>query len=497
MSDQLPRLWLDVPSQIEADLTQWLSLLGVQADAICGSMPPAMGDVTDNMTGDVIGGICFADACAARLGRPQTLPWVALDTDPGRWLGAVQPPFATLAWPCTLSGLQGIVQRLISRWRGEQLVAAGRGLVGQTPSMRQLRAEIEQVAPSDATVLILGESGTGKEVVARMIHRLSNRADKPFVPVNCGAIPAELLESELFGHEKGAFTGAISTRAGRFELAEGGTLFLDEIGDMPLPMQVKILRVLQERTFERVGGRQTLTADVRIVAATHRNLEVHIQEGSFRQDLYYRLNVFPLETQPLRALRDDIAEIVRALTQRFALAGRPVARLTDNALAVLSALPWPGNVRELGNVIERLGILYPDQDVDVAQLPEKIRMQLPSDWQMPDMPAPTAAKVPEPITHDGAAPEDVDPRDMFAAGRTSVDQSAGIRLPVDEQELAQCQCVLPDVDFDLKKQLEAIERAWIEQALTNNDGVVAQAARQLGIRRTTLVEKLRKYQMSA
>lgn len=489
MSDQLPRIWLDAPSEIKSDLAHWLSLLGVQAE----SVPDPVPSVTD----DVIGGICFADACASRLDHPQTLPWIALDADPARWLGAVQTPFATLAWPCTLSGLQGIVQRLFSRWRGEQLVAAGRGLVGQTPVMRQLRAEIEQVAPSDATVLILGESGTGKEVVARMIHRLSNRADKPFVPINCGAIPAELLESELFGHEKGAFTGAISARPGRFELAEGGTLFLDEIGDMPLPMQVKILRVLQERTFERVGGRHTFTADVRIVAATHRDLEARIQEGSFRQDLYYRLNVFPLETRPLRELQADIPEIVRALTQRFALAGRPVAKLTDGALAVLSALPWPGNVRELGNLIERLGILYPDQVVDVAQLPEKIRMQLPADWQMPDMPAPTTARAPEPSAQDATAPEDVDPRDMFAAGRTSVDQSAGIRLPVDEQELAQCQCVLPEMDFDLKNQLEAIERAWIEQALINNDGVVAQAARQLGIRRTTLVEKLRKYQMSA
>lgn len=489
MSDQLPRIWIDAPAEIGADLTQWLTLLGVQAESVSHSIHA----VTD----DVIGGICFADACETHLDRPQTLPWIALDADPARWLGAVQTPFATLAWPCTLSGLQGIVQRLISRWRGEQLVAAGRGLVGQTPVMRQLRAEIEQVAPSDATVLILGESGTGKEVVARMIHRLSNRADKPFVPVNCGAIPAELLESELFGHEKGAFTGAISARAGRFELAEGGTLFLDEIGDMPLPMQVKILRVLQERTFERVGGRHTFTADVRIVAATHRDLEVHIQEGSFRQDLYYRLNVFPLETQPLRVLCEDIPEIVRALTQRFALAGRPVAQLTDGALAALSALPWPGNVRELGNVIERLGILYPDQVVDIAQLPEKIRMQLPADWQMPDMPAPTVTRPPEPLSHHGAKREEVDPRDMFAAGRSNVDQSVGIRLPIDEQELAQCQCVLPEMDFDLKNQLEAIERAWIEQALINNDGVVAQAARQLGIRRTTLVEKLRKYQMSA
>lgn len=489
MSDQLPRIWIDAPSEIMADLTQWLALLGVQAEPIP--------DAPSAVANDVIGGICFSQACQSRLDRPQMLPWIALDSDPARWLGALKAPFATLAWPCTLSGLQGIIQRLISRWRGEQLVAAGRGLVGQTPLMCQLRAEIEQVAPSDATVLILGESGTGKEVVARMIHRLSNRADKPFVPINCGAIPAELLESELFGHEKGAFTGAVNARAGRFELAEGGTLFLDEIGDMPLPMQVKILRVLQERTFERVGGRHTFTADVRIVAATHRDLEVRIQEGSFRQDLYYRLNVFPLETQPLRVLADDIPEIVHALTQRFALAGRPVARLTDGALAVLSALPWPGNVRELSNLIERLGILYPDQVVDVAQLPEKIRMQLPADWQVPDRPASSAATAPESSAGDDLAIEDVVPRDLFAAGLAAVDQPAGIRLPVNEQELAQCQCALPDRDFDLKSQLEAIERAWIGQALATNDGVVAKAARQLGIRRTTLVEKLRKYQMSA
>ncbi|HQS29075.1 MAG TPA: sigma-54 dependent transcriptional regulator [Halothiobacillus sp.] len=408
------------------------------------------------------------------------------------------------------------MNRLLSRWRGAQLISAGQGLVGESPGMNALRAHIEQVAPTDATVLILGESGTGKEVVARMIHRLSHRAAKPFVPINCGAIPADLLESELFGHEKGAFTGAISARPGRFELAEGGTLFLDEIGDMPLPMQVKILRVLQERSFERVGGRQTLNADVRIIAATHRDLETRITEGSFRQDLYYRLHVFPLETLPLRAVRTDIPLIIEALGQRFMREGRPVAKLTEAAMAALAVLPWPGNVRELGNMIERLGILYPAQPVDIPQLPEKLRSQLPADWlpPAPATPMPAPCDIPaEPLLAPGLAPEpapvhaqvldeaDVDPREMFAAGLLAPpaarDLAAAWHLPTDVLALEHCVCQLPESGFDLKALLEAIEQAWIEHALTQHQGVVAQAARQLGVRRTTLVEKLRKYQIQA
>lgn len=188
----------------------------------------------------------------------------------------------------------------------QQVPALLRLLVGKGSAIQSVRKLIEQVASKDANVLILGESGTGKEVVARAIHEMSGRADGPFVPVNCGAIPGELLESELFGHEKGAFTGAISSRRGRFELAEGGTLFLDEIGDMPMPMQVKLLRVLQERVYERVGGTKPIQANVRIIAATHRNLETMIEENKFREDLYYRLNVFPIDTPALRERLDDI-----------------------------------------------------------------------------------------------------------------------------------------------------------------------------------------------
>lgn len=501
MSDLKLRVVLDVPVPMVSDLTDWLGLLGVQAVA-----HSAMACEPDNRP--IIAGFCGGEACAERLNDAayQPYPWVVIDTDCAPWLGLPQAPFATLNWPCTLAGLQSVVNRLMSRWRGAQLISAGQGLVGGSPAMSALRAQIEQVAPTDATVLILGESGTGKEVVARMIHRLSHRAAKPFVPINCGAIPADLLESELFGHEKGAFTGAISSRPGRFELAEGGTLFLDEIGDMPLPMQVKILRVLQERSFERVGGRQTLNADVRIIAATHRDLEARIAEGSFRQDLYYRLQVFPLETLPLRAVRADIPLIIKALGQRFAREGRPVAGFTEAALAALAQLPWPGNVRELGNMIERLGILYPEQTVDVAQLPEKLRSQLPADWQPPvpdgapvgmPEPAPIARKT-EPL--ELPAEVDIDPRAMFAADPLSASSSPEAprwHLPTDVLALEHCACTLPETGIDLKTLLEAIEQAWIEQALNQQKGVVAQAARQLGIRRTTLVEKLRKYGMSA
>jgi transcriptional regulator with PAS, ATPase and Fis domain len=210
-----------------------------------------------------------------------------------------------------------------------------------------------RAAPTDLTVLILGESGTGKEVLARGIHRLSARKDGPFVPVNCAAIPEGLLESELFGHERGAFTGAVRARPGRFELAKEGTLFLDEIGDMPLSMQSKILRVLQEREFERVGGTRTITADVRVIAATHRDLAADVREGRFRDDLYYRLNVVSVALPPLRARKGDIPALVAHFIDVYApAAGKEIAGVTPGALSALFAYDWPGNVRELANVVE-------------------------------------------------------------------------------------------------------------------------------------------------
>ncbi|MGL4979207.1 MAG: sigma-54 dependent transcriptional regulator, partial [Plesiomonas sp.] len=256
-----------------------------------------------------------------------------------------------------------------------------RSLVGRSHAVQHVRRLIEQVSPTEANVLILGESGTGKEVVARNIHYHSVRSSGPFVPVNCGAIPAELLESELFGHEKGAFTGAISTRKGRFELAEGGTLFLDEIGDMPMPMQVKLLRVLQERSFERVGSNKTLRADVRVIAATHRNLEEMIAKGEFREDLYYRLNVFPIDVPALRERAEDIPLLLQELLSRLTAEGAKSVHFTPRALHSLCAYPWQGNVRELANLTERLVILYPDALIDVSHLPAKYRSVDVPDFQ--------------------------------------------------------------------------------------------------------------------
>ncbi len=345
-------------------------------------------------------------------------------------------------------------------------------LVGQGPAIQTIRRMIAQVAGSDANVLVLGESGTGKEVVARGIHVMSKRKDGPFVPVNCGAIPGDLLESELFGHEKGAFTGAIGARKGRFELAQGGTLFLDEIGDMPLAMQVKLLRVLQERTFERVGGSKSLKADVRVVAATHRKLETMIEEGKFREDLYYRLNVFPIEVPALRERQEDVPMLLRELTARFRKERGVGVRFSDKALESLSLHRWPGNVRELTNLIERLTIMHPDQLVDVQDLPPK--------YQHIDQPDVT----PE-------YPDELLERDALNSIFADDDDD-----DLDEQTMdANVNTSLPDDGVNLKDLLSELEIAMIEQALDKTDGVVAKAADLLSMRRTTLVEKMKKYQI--
>lgn len=328
-----------------------------------------------------------------------------------------------------------------------------RSLVGNSRSIRSVRKLIEQVANSDANVLILGESGTGKEVVARNLHYNSDRRDKPFVPVNCGAIPPDLLESELFGHEKGAFTGAISSRLGRFEMAKGGTLFLDEIGDMPLAMQVKLLRVLQERIFERVGSNKSIPADIRVIAATHHDLEKEITNGRFREDLYYRLNVFPIDMPPLRDRVEDIPLLVNELITRMEHEQRGSVRFTTTATAALCEYPWTGNVRELSNLIERLVIMFPYGVVDVRDLPHKYRGTM------------TTADMRE--TDDS----------QTTVGSAQIEEA--FRIPQD--------------GFDLKEHLINLEYSLIKQALDDSDGVVAHAAKRLQMRRTTLVEKMRKY----
>ncbi|MBS0612507.1 MAG: sigma-54-dependent Fis family transcriptional regulator [Proteobacteria bacterium] len=336
--------------------------------------------------------------------------------------------------------------------------------------MRDIHRLIEQVAPSDSNVLVLGESGTGKEMVARHIHEISGRASHPFVPVNCGAIPAELLESELFGHEKGAFTGALTTRLGRFEFAEGGTLFLDEIGDMSLQMQVKLLRVLQERSFERVGSNRTILCNVRIIAATHRDLEAAIDAGRFREDLFYRLNVFPIQIPPLRERLEDLPLLIEHLYERGQRTGSRRAHLASDAMNCLMRCRWPGNVRELGNLLERLSILYPDQRIGAAELPERYRVMDSSGWFGSGVRIDTqAASAP-------AAP-------------------AGVRPTASTP--AALEAMLPSGGLDLKDHLSAIEIGLIRKAMQEADGTVAEAARLLRIRRTTLVEKLRKYRLHA
>ena len=349
------------------------------------------------------------------------------------------------------------------------------GLVGETDAVKNVRFLIEQVAKTDANVLILGESGTGKEVVARNVHLLSKRNTGPFVPVNCGAIPGELLESELFGHEKGAFTGAISARKGRFELAQGGTLFLDEIGDMPLQMQVKLLRVLQERSYERVGGTKAIQADVRVIAATHRNLEEMIEKGSFREDLYYRLNVFPIENPSLNERADDIPLLLKELMRRVNEQSGTSAKFTERAVESLKEHAWPGNIRELANLVERMVIMFPEKVVDVPDLPNKYRY-IEVDAYEPEYP--------EELLEKDAF------NDIFSSGFSDYDNEP-------EPEFSQPGSgVLPEEGIELKDYLADLEISLITQALERFDYVVARAAEILGVRRTTLVEKMKKYNLS-
>ncbi len=316
------------------------------------------------------------------------------------------------------------------------------GIIGNSPEMRRVFALIDKVADTDSTVLIQGESGTGKELIAQALHRQGSRRDGPFVPVNCGAIPGELLESELFGHERGAFTHAVNTRIGRFELAHGGTVFLDEISEMSPMLQVKILRVLQEKQFERVGGTRTIRSDFRVIAATNRDLEEEVAAGRFREDLFYRLNVIPIEAPPLRRRGEDIFLLADHFVRRFEQKRKKrIKGFTPEAQRLLAAYRWPGNVRELENVVERMVILAAGEWLGVEDLPEKMR-------------------------------QPADPAGGDAAGEGPV---------------------MVEGVFSLSEEVAAFEKRLLVQALNQCGWVKNRAARLLGINRTTLVEKLKRY----
>ena len=417
-----------------------------------------------------------ADAFFAWLGKAQLPPPVLLlEGDTAAFAaahGLHEAGVWTLESPIRHAQLEACLRRaslkrLDTEHQAPQVTT--RGPTGNSPAVTRLRRMIEQVASFDTTVLVLGESGTGKEVVARAIHDQSPRRDGPFVAINCGAIPPDLLESELFGHEKGAFTGALSARKGRFEMAEGGTLLLDEIGDMSLPMQVKLLRVLQERSFERVGGNQTIRCNVRVIAATHRNLEARIADGHFREDLFYRLNVFPIEMPALRERADDLPDLVMTIAAQLSRTGRGEVRFANETLQALRLYAWPGNVRELTNLVERLAVLHPGGLVRVADLPKRYQPE------HLDAVATEAAAVP-------AQPAAAAPSMATAVTPTTI--AAAAVVPADR---------LPEAGIDLREHIAQIELNLIRDALDRAGGVVAHAAQLLGLRRTTLVEKLRKY----
>ncbi len=310
-------------------------------------------------------------------------------------------------------------------------------IVGQSQALQKVFDVVTKVADSDSTVLITGESGTGKELIARAIHYSARGPIGPLIPVNCGAIPEELLESELFGHEKGAFTNAIKTRAGRFELADGGTIFLDEIGEMSPKLQVKLLRVIQEKQFERVGGTRTITVNIRVIAATNQDLYRAVESGRFREDLYYRLNVIPVHIPPIRQRREDIPLLIEYFFNRFRRKKKTnVEGIDPEVVEALTAYDWPGNVRELENLIERLVILADGPSITLDDLPERIT------------------------------------RPPKAAARGEF--------------------VLPDEGFSLSDYLAEVENDLIAQALEKAGGVKSKAAQILGINRTTLVEKMKK-----
>jgi DNA-binding NtrC family response regulator len=341
---------------------------------------------------------------------------------------------------------------------------AGEGpdLVGSSPALTAVRSRVARVARTDSTVLILGETGTGKELIARSIHAQSRRSSRPLVTVNCGAIQPSLIASELFGHERGSFTGALQQRIGRFELADGGTIFLDEIGELPAETQVALLRVLQEREFERVGGSKTIHVDVRVIAATNRDLKAAIAAGAFRSDLFYRLDVLPIQIPALRERREDIPLLVNHfLRLQAGAAGRPPRSVDEKTMSMLERYSWPGNIRELQNVIERWAIICDSDEISMDE-----------SWLPGEATATVAA---------GTEPPFVEP----LAGEPSSGEPPAEEAPADEPA--------PGDRLDLLGHVEALERDLIQRTLTAVGGNQSEAARRLGVSRGALLGRLKKY----
>ncbi|HIL27528.1 MAG TPA: sigma-54-dependent Fis family transcriptional regulator [Nitrospinaceae bacterium] len=333
-------------------------------------------------------------------------------------------------------------------------------IIGDSQGIRDVFGVIEKAAISDSTVMIFGESGTGKELIARALHQNSKRVSKPFIAVNCGAIPHELLESELFGYEKGAFTGASHTRIGRLELADEGTVFLDEIGDMPAALQVKLLRVLAEQEIDRLGGNKPIKVNIRFITATHRNLEESIKEGKFREDLYYRLNIIPIAIPPLRDRKSDIPLLVQHFLKKSnATQGQEAKVISDETIQMLTNYSWPGNIRELGNFIERMVVLSVGNNITPKDLPEKVLGEVPQEC-LPPIEKPRSELSPTEMLQNGL-------RQSFFIG-------------------------LPEGGINLKNAVEEFERGLITEALDKTNWVKNKAAGLLELNRTTLVEKIKK-----
>ena len=367
--------------------------------------------------------------------------------------------------------------------------------VGESAAIKAIRELLPVVAASSSTVLITGESGTGKEIVARSLHDLSHRASANFVPINCAAIPKDLIESELFGHRKGAFTGAVTDRIGRFELAHKGSIFLDEIGDLPLDLQVKLLRVLQERMVDPVGSTKSVAVDVRVIAATHRDLEAEIAAGRFREDLYYRLNVLPLNTPPLRDRSTDIPLLLGFFAKHHAATGAKPISFADDFSHALQAYQWPGNVRELSNLIDRFSTLFAGQCLTLKTFSTTM---LPKGLAVFKAQAATEDKEPAEINEplglmETAALDSPSKGGIFDEGADEPEEDAVFLPDMSPPSLAQGLPILPPEGLSLKHRMAEIEREFISQALSRTKGNVSQTARLLNVQRTTLIEKIQKF----